>query len=149
MRVLTTAAVTGAVAAALVLTGCSPAKDSAADTAGTTAPSPAASRPAGPTPAPRTGGRTVTYRLDGTAGSTDLAYATKSTIKKEKGAPLPWTKTLPMARGDRVMLSVSALSTGGGTLRCEIDVDGVKVKEDSGKDLDIVDCEYTLKPATG
>ncbi|MGH3379275.1 MAG: hypothetical protein ACRDP6_31540 [Actinoallomurus sp.] len=140
MRVLTTAVV-----AALVLAGCSSAKDKAADTAGTTVPAPAASRPASPTP--KSDRRTITYRLDGTAGSTDLSYTTKSALKKEKGTPLPWTKTFTVARDEQMLLSVSALSVGGGTVRCEIDVDGVKIKEDAGKELDIVTCERTLTPA--
>jgi hypothetical protein len=146
MRVLATAVV-----AALVLAGCSPAKDKAGDTADSAPASPATSRPARPTPTPtptpRSDRRTITYRLTGTAGSTDLSYATKTGVEKEKGAPLPWTKTFTVPRDDLVLLSVSALATGGGTVSCEIDVDGVKVKQAAGKDLEIVDCERTLTPA--
>jgi hypothetical protein len=144
MRILTTAVV-----AALVLAGCSPAKDKADDTAGSSPASPATSQPAAstPTPTPRSDRRTVTYRLTGTAGSTDLSYATRSGLEKEKGAPLPWTKTFTVPRDGLVLLSVSALAAGGGTVNCEIDVDGVKVKEAAGKDLEIVACERTLTPA--
>jgi hypothetical protein len=122
-RVLTTAVV-----AAFVLAGCASANGKADDTAGKTVPSQATSQPARstPTPTPKSDRRTITYRRQGTAGSTDRMYSRASGVKREKGVPLPWTMTFTVARDDVVSLSVSALNLGGGTINCEIDVDGVK-----------------------
>jgi|1185.fasta_scaffold987404_2 hypothetical protein len=139
MRVFAIAAI-----AALSLTGCAPV-DNTADP--NLARSGGASRPAGgKTKAkPKSDLRTVTYRIGGTASRGDLTYSTASGMEQRQGARIPWKKTFKVRRGEFTSLDVSAQNNGGGTITCEIDIDGAKVKaaKSSGQ-YAIASCDHAL-----
>ncbi len=74
--------------------------------------------------------RTVTYKIGGSADSTSITYSTPSGQEQANGAGVPWRKSFKAReRGfDRSLFVAAQNQGGGGTITCEIDVDGVKVK---------------------
>lgn len=94
---------------------------------------------------PKSNLRTITYRIAGTSSSADLTYSTASGQEQQTDAHLPWKKTFKVKRGEFAMIDVSAQNKGSGTVTCEIDVDGVKVKaaKSSGQ-YAIVSCDHSL-----
>lgn len=136
-----------AVLAALALAGCTPVDDktdpniatppAAGNGAGSAQPSKSAK--------PKSDIRTITYRVGGTTSSADLTYSTASGQEQQQNASLPWKKTFKVRRGEFAMIDISAQNQGSGTVTCEIDVDGVKVKaaKSSGQ-YAIVSCDHSL-----
>lgn len=89
--------------------------------------------------------RTITYRVGGSASSGSITYSTPSGQEQQNGVDLPWKKTLKVRKGDFAMLDVTVQNGGSGTVTCEIDVDGQKVK--AGKSSGayaIVSCDHAL-----
>jgi hypothetical protein len=139
----TTIAVTAL--AALTLAGCAPV-DNTAD------PNLAASPPTASSPAaakakakPKSDTRTVTYRISGTATRAMVTYATPSGQEQQNGARVPWHKTFKVKKAAFDVLVVSAQNQGSGTITCEIDVDGKRVKaaKSSGA-YAIASCDHPL-----
>ena len=131
---------------AAVLTACTPV-DNSADPNIADAPSAdggSASAKAQTKPKPKTT-RTITYRIAGTASSAMITYTTPSGEEQQNGAHVPWHKTFKVKKDSFDFLTVSAQNSGGGTITCEIDVDGVKVKaaRSSGQ-FAITSCDHTL-----
>lgn len=94
---------------------------------------------------PKSDLRTITYRVAGSADAADLTYGTASGEEQQGDARLPWHKTFKVRRGEFAMLDISAQNKGSGTVTCEIDVDGRKVKaaKSSGQ-YAIVMCNHDL-----
>lgn len=89
--------------------------------------------------------RTVTYKISGTADKAMVTYSTPSGTEQQNGAHVPWHKTFKVKKNTFDVLTVSAQNSGGGTITCEIDVDGVKVKaaKSSGA-YAIASCDHAL-----
>lgn len=116
-----------AAAAALALAACTPVDNTADPNIGTSAPAGGEpSKAAKAKPAKPKSGHTVVYRIGGTATKALITYATPSGQEQKNGAAVPWRKTLRTK--DFEMLSISAQNQGGGTITCEIEVDGKLVK---------------------
>jgi hypothetical protein len=135
-----------AAAATLLLAGCAPV-DNTADP-NIAAPPPAAATgttSAAPTAKPSSTTRTVTYKIGGTATQALITYATPSGQEQQNGARVPWHKTFKVKKGSFAVLVVSAQNKGGGTITCEIDVDGKQVKaaKSSGA-YAIASCDHPL-----
>lgn len=94
---------------------------------------------------PKSDTRLITYRVGGTADSADVTYSTASGQEQQQGAHLPWTKSFKVKRDAFTMVDISAQNQGSGTVTCEIDVDGVKVKaaKSSGQ-YAVVSCDHSL-----
>lgn len=87
----------------------------------------------------------ITYRIGGSATKALITYSTPSGQEQQNGAHVPWKHRFKVKDGDFVSLIVSAQNSGGGTITCEIDVDGKKVKaaKSSGA-YAIASCDYPL-----
>lgn len=76
---------------------------------------------------------TVIYKVDGTARTADITYATPSGTSQQQGVDVPLRKKsdssegieVSMFRGDH--LYISAQNNGSGTITCHILVDGREV----------------------
>jgi hypothetical protein len=88
----------------------------------------------------------VTYKIGGTARKADLTYSTVSGQEQQGDARLPWTKTFKVKKADFTTLDVSAQNKAEtGTVTCEIDVDGKKVKEaKSSGQYAVVSCDHSI-----
>lgn len=129
--------------AALALAGCAPA-DNTADPNIAAPPAAATSSPAAK-PKPMSTTRVVTYRIGGSANTALITYSTPSGQEQNNGAHVPWHKTFKVKKGSFAVLVVSAQNHGGGTITCEIDVDGVKVKASkSSGAYAIASCDHSL-----
>lgn len=119
--------------AAVTIAGCTPADSS----------DPNLIPPAAPATPNNT--RTVTYRIGGTATNAKITYSTPSGQEQQNGAHVPWKKTFTIKRGEYTSTVVSARNADGGTITCEISVDGkvTKQAESSGEDA-IVSCDVSL-----
>jgi hypothetical protein len=89
--------------------------------------------------------RTITYRISGTASKAMITYSTPSGQEQQNDAHVPWKRTFKVKKNAFDVLTVSAQNSGGGTITCEIDVDGKKVKaaKSSGA-YAIASCDHTL-----
>lgn len=115
-----------AVVTAFALAACAPADNSADPNI-----SASGSASTGKTKAkakPKSDTRTITYRIGGSATKALITYSTPSGQEQKNGAHVPWHKTFKVKKDAFDVLTVSAQNSGGGTITCEIDVDGVKVK---------------------
>ncbi|MCO6007080.1 MmpS family protein [Actinoallomurus purpureus] len=74
-----------------------------------------------------------------------MTYSTASGQEQQQGAHLPWTKSFKVRRGEFAVVDISAQNQGSGTVTCEIDVDGQKMKaaKSSGQ-YALVSCDHTL-----
>ncbi|WP_433181656.1 MmpS family transport accessory protein [Actinoallomurus sp. CA-150999] len=137
--------IAAAALAVLVLAGCKAPDDSDPNLA--TPPAAGGSAPAQPTKVakPKSDTRVITYRVGGSADSADVTYSTASGQEQQQGASLPWTKSFKVKRDAFTMVDISAQNQGSGTVTCEIDVDGVKVKaaKSSGQ-YAVVSCDHSL-----
>lgn len=131
--------------AALALTACTPVDNSdpnidATPPAGGTAAAKAKTKAKPPSTT-----RTVTYKISGSATKALVTYSTPSGQEQQNGARVPWHKTFKVKKGSFDVLVVSAQNQGGGTITCEIDVDGKKVKaaKSSGA-YAIASCDHPL-----
>lgn len=81
----------------------------------------------------------VTYKISGTANSALITYMNASgNIAQENNARVPWKKTFKQGVSH---LSVSAQNKGGGTITCEILIDGERFKKTTSKgDYAIAEC---------
>lgn len=138
MRAIITAA-----ALVLIATGCAPVDNSADPNLSATPPA------AGESPTakakPKSNLRTITYRISGTATKALITYSTPSGQEQQNGARVPWKRSFKVKKDTFDVLTVSAQNSGGGTITCEIDVDGVKVKaaKSSGA-YAIASCDHSL-----
>lgn len=73
----------------------------------------------------------VQYRVGGDATTADVAFSADGTrdVTLQKGAPLPWSKTLTVRERSRTVYQVSVTSSSATstTVTCEIVVDGKRV----------------------
>lgn len=135
--------IVAAAATTYLLAGCAPA-DNTADPNIAAPPAAATSSPAAKPKAMSTT-RVVTYRIAGTATSALITYSTPSGQEQNNGARVPWHKTFKVKKGSFEVLVVSAQNHGGGTITCEIDVDGKKVKASkSSGAYAIASCDHSL-----
>lgn len=89
--------------------------------------------------------RSVTYKISGTAIKAMVTYSTPSGQEQQNGASVPWHKTFKVKKDTFDVLTVSAQNSGSGTITCEIDVDGVKVKAaKSSGSYAIASCDHSL-----
>jgi hypothetical protein len=130
--------------AVLALAGCKAPDDSDPNIATPPAAGAASSAPA-KAAKPKSDTRLITYRVGGSADSADVTYSTASGQEQQQGARLPWTKSFKVKRDAFTMVDISAQNQGSGTVTCEIDVDGVKVKaaKSSGQ-YAVVSCDHSL-----
>ncbi|WP_329239959.1 MmpS family protein [Actinoallomurus sp. NBC_01490] len=136
----------GIAAGLLALAGCTPVADSADPNIAATS----STRGGGSTakakgkPKPKTT-RTLTYRIGGSATRASITYSTPSGQEQQNGARVPWKKSFKIKKDTFDVLTVTAQNSGSGTITCEIDVDGVKVKaaKSSGA-YAIASCDHTL-----
>jgi hypothetical protein len=85
----------------------------------------------------------VTYKVSGSATRALITYATPGGQAQQNGAAVPWRKAFTAK--DYTVLTVSAQNKGGGTIRCEIDVDGkAKNKQSSSGAYAVVTCTAPL-----
>jgi hypothetical protein len=131
--------------AVLLVAGCTPVDDSdpnlasppATDSSGA-APKAKAAKPKLPN-----GQHQIVYRVGGTATKALITYTTPSGQEQQNGAHVPWKRSLKAK--DFSMLSVTAQNSGGGTITCEIDVDGqVKKRSKSSGAYAVVSCDAAL-----
>jgi hypothetical protein len=138
MRSIIVAAIVG-----FALTACAPVDNTADPNLGA-APSSAGGSSAAKEK-PKSNTRTVTYRIGGTASKAMITYSTPSGQEQQNGARVPWHKTFKVKKNAFDVLTVSAQNSGGGTITCEIDIDGKKVKaaKSSGA-YAIASCDHSL-----
>lgn len=74
-----------------------------------------------------------------------VTYSTPSGQEQQNGARVPWHRTFKVKKNSFDVLTVSAQNSGGGTITCEIYVDGKKVKaaKSSGA-YAIASCDHPL-----
>ncbi|MFB9831815.1 MmpS family transport accessory protein [Actinoallomurus acaciae] len=132
--------IAAAAAAAIALTGCVPVENSADPNIATPAASGAGTAKAKPKTT-----RAITYRIGGSATRALITYTTPSGEEQQNGAHVPWHKAFKVKKDAFDVLTVSAQNSGGGTITCEIDVDGIRVKaaKSSGA-YAIASCDHTL-----
>ena len=131
-------------AAAIALTGCVPVDNSADPNITTPAAGAPGTAKAKAKAKPKTT-QTITYRIGGSATKALITYTTPSGQEQQNGASVPWKRSFKVKKDAFNMLTVTAQNSGGGTITCEIDVDGVKVKaaKSSGA-YAIASCDHTL-----
>lgn len=134
-----------ALLAVLALAGCKAVDD--ADPNIATPPAAGSSAPRQPSKAakPKSDTRTITYRIGGTADAASITYSTPSGMEQQGDSHLPWKKSFKVKKNAFDVLTVSAQNSGSGTVTCEIDVDGQKVKaaKSSGQ-YAMVSCDHSL-----
>jgi hypothetical protein len=134
--------VTAAIAALTTAVACTPADGADPNLASPPAASHAAKSSKSKPKLPK-GMHAITYRIGGTASRALITYSTPSGQEQQNGAHVPWKHS--MKAKDFTMLSVNAQNSGSGTITCEIDVDGKKVKASkSSGAYAVVSCDATL-----
>ena len=133
------------IAVLLAAAACAPAINDTSEPATPPAAPPAAPSPlATPTmPKLSTGEHRVTYKVGGSASKALITYATPGGQEQKNGASVPWRRSFKAK--DFSVLSLSAQNKGGGTISCEIDVDGkVKKRSSSSGAYAVVMCTASL-----
>jgi len=94
------------------------------------------------------GTHTVSYTVAGTTKKASITWTTPSGVEQDSEAKLPWTKTLKFKNADAISVSgqsagdLAGPGTAGGTITCEIKVDGKVVKKGSSKgEFAVVSCD--------
>lgn len=132
-------------AVALALTGCRTADNSDPNIANPPSAGEASSAAAKPKPKKATTTRTITYRIGGSATRALISYMTPSGQEQQNGAHVPWRKTFKVEKNAFDVLVLTAQQQGNGTITCEIDVDGKKVKAaKSSGPYTIATCDHPL-----
>ncbi len=75
---------------------------------------------------PADGAHAVVYTVGGTARKGSITYMTPSGQEQRNGVKVPWHTKL--RANDGTLLGVTAQNSGGGTITCEISVDGKLLK---------------------
>lgn len=133
-----------AAAAALALAGCK-ATDSADPNIADPPSASGSSAAAKAKPKKATDTRTITYRIGGTATRATISYMTPSGQEQQGGAHVPWHKSFKVKKNAFDVLVLTAQQQGNGTITCEIDVDGKKVKAaKSSGPYTIATCDHPL-----
>lgn len=137
------------VAALLAAAACAPVDNTDPNLATPPPAAPAAS--AAPAPAPTkaakpklpAGTHQIVYKVAGSASKAMVTYSTPSGQEQQNGARLPWRRSFKAK--DFSVLSVTAQNSGSGTITCEIDVDGKRVKASkSSGAYAVVSCDASL-----
>lgn len=132
-----------AVAALLAAAACAPVNNTDPNLATPpAAPGPSTAKAKGKPKLPD-GTHQIVYRIGGTATKAMVTYSTPSGQEQQNGASVPWRRS--MKAKDFSVLSVTAQNGGSGTITCEIDVDGKRVKASkSSGAYAVVSCDASL-----
>jgi hypothetical protein len=121
-----------------------PAVGNPAATTQPAAPTTAPTGPATTAPGMPSGEHAIVYRVGGSASSaSSISYITGDGQEQQTNVRVPWKRSLKVK--GFASASLSAQNAGGGSITCEIDVDGKTVKRStSSGSYAVVSCVATI-----